>query len=108
MNDHAFTRDNPGGGVRLYDHGSLTMNDSSTITDNRAMVGGGVLLREDSTLTMNDSATITDNAARASPFRAGGGVWVSRDGGTLVGVICAPKRDANVFGNSPDDCHMEP
>jgi hypothetical protein len=52
---------------------------------------------------MNDSATITDNAARWSP---GGGVWVSSDGGTLVGVVCAPKRDANVFGNSPDDCHQ--
>jgi hypothetical protein len=61
------------------------------------MVGGRAVL------TMNDSATITRNTAFANVRPRGGGV---RDGGgRLVGVICGPNANANVFDNSPVDCY---
>ena len=47
---------------------------------------------------MRDSATITQNIADS----AGGGVYSYR--GDLVGVICAPNANANVFDNSLNDC----
>ena len=37
----------------------------------------------------------------------GGGVY-NASGGTLVGVNCAPHTYANVYGNTPDDCYIEP
>jgi hypothetical protein len=107
MNDRGSIRDNDrGGGVRLIRQASLTMNDSTTIAGNGAGGGGGgVKVREGSALAMNGSATITDNTADLGypsvDFRGGG---VYSDGGSLVGVICAPKANANVFGNRPDDC----
>jgi hypothetical protein len=109
MNDRSSIRGHRhGGGVRLYD-ASLTMNDSSIIKGNRALMeGGAVAMDEGSALTMNDSATITANAAdlgSSSHDFHGGGVYSYR-GGTLVGVTCGP--GGNVYGNTPDDCYIEP
>jgi hypothetical protein len=127
MNDHSVISDNGGGiraddgtvvlnesssirgnatsgGIRLFGASSLTMNDSSTITGNASgRDGGGVELGSGSLLTMNDSATITGNRAGIT-FHNNHGGGVSSYGGRVVGVICAPKANANVYDNNPDDC----
>jgi hypothetical protein len=97
MNGHSSIRGTAlGGGVRLREDSALTMNGSSTIAGNHSTNNaGGVWVHDGSTLTMNDAATITRNTG-------GAGIYVY--GGTLVGVICAPKANANVFDNTPDDC----
>ena len=107
MNGHSSIRGNPlGSGVRMDHHAALTMNDSATITRNTAgNSGGGVQMYDHSALTMNDSSTITRNTAGTVFERQeGGGIYVSRGGGRATGVICAPMANANVYGNSPDDC----
>jgi hypothetical protein len=107
MNGHSSIRGNPlGSGVRMDHRSALTMNDSASITRNTAgNSGGGVRMYDHSALTMNDSSTITRNTAGTVFERQdGGGIYVSRGGGRATGVICAPMANANVYGNSPDDC----
>jgi hypothetical protein len=54
-------------------------------------------------LTMNDGSSIHDNRAR----EAGGGVWIgTQEPPVLTGVTCGP--GGNVYGNTPDDCYIEP
>ena len=96
---------NKGGGVYLSGGGSLTLNDSSTISGNSVSdAGGGVYLatfdgsgQVRASLTLNDSSTISGNAAAR-----GGGVWFSPHTATLTGVTCGP--GGNVHANTPDDC----
>jgi len=133
LNDASSIRDNvatrAGGGI--YDAWSpnpeddyrsvITLNDSSSITGNRAEAAdsccgpgcgkirsraGGVWLSRSGTLTMNGSSVISDNSATCGA----GGLYSNantRDAGTLVGVSCAPQSYANVYGNTPDDCYFE-
>ena len=108
MNDRSSIRGNGSGGGGVGNSGILTMNDQSSIRDNTSKdIGGGVL--NSGWLTMNDASTISGNTARGGGLapreHAGGGlyVWGGSDE-VLVGVICAPNPDANVFGNTPDDC----
>jgi hypothetical protein len=102
------------GGVRL-EMGRFTMNDTSSISGNTSWQGGGVSL-EGGRFTMNDASSITGNEAAEigdpDPYGeigdGGGGGGVSHSRGTLKGVICAPEAGANVYGNTPDDCHIGP
>ena len=116
MNDSSAIRDNTaewgGGGISnhrgVVGAGAVTMNDTSSIHGNRGVVGGGVSNEGFGSLTMNDSSSIHDNRAVAADGTPGqgGGIWYgssSRD--DFVGVTCGP--GGNVYGNTPDDCHVE-
>jgi len=95
------TSTNNAGGVANY-MGTLVMNDASRISGNTATrLGGGVSV-QGGTLVMNDASQISGNAVTDG---RGGGVY--RLGGTLRGVVCAPRHGANVTGNDPDECHTE-
>jgi nitrous oxidase accessory protein NosD len=86
-----------GGGLANGMGATLTLNGSSSVRGNGATIaGGGVYNDEGGTVTLNDRGSIHDNRADK-----GGGVL---NAGTLDGAVCAPKGDANVFDNSPDDC----
>jgi hypothetical protein len=93
-----------GGGVT--NGGRLVLNDSSSISGNLVerqglpTFGGGVYMNSSASLTMTGSATITGNAAGQ-----GGGVY-AESGSLLNGVVCGP--GGNVYGNTPDDCYVEP
>ena len=107
-----------GGGV--HNSGSLTLNGSASIHDNfvwggcsygppphDGARGGGVY--NSGSLTMTGSSHIYDNEAMTSRngVQALGGGLYNAGGGTLSGVNCAPHTYANVYGNTPDDCHIE-
>ena len=95
------TSTNNAGGVANY-MGTLVMNDASRISRNTATrLGGGVSV-QGGTLVMNDASRISGNTVTEG---RGGGVF--RLGATLRGVVCAPRRGANVIGNDPDECHTE-
>ena len=93
-------------GAGVLNLGSLTLNDGATIRDNSAGGrGGGVAmyrgtLSPSPTFTMTGSSAITGNTAGQ-----GGGIYAA-SGTTLVGVTCGP--GGNVYGNTPDDCYVEP
>ena len=87
-----------GGGV-ANDGGTLAMGGSNSVNDNYARLAGGVLNYAGSTLTMQGSSTIHDNGAADA-----GGLG---NAGMLVGVKCGPGSQANVFGNTPDDCRLD-
>lgn len=77
---------------------TLTMNDASSIAGNSAPDdGGGGVFNLGGTVRMLGTSSIQGNAAA----RGGG---IHSDGGTEVGIVCAPAPDANVHDNSPDDC----
>jgi hypothetical protein len=117
--DSLFCATGAGGGVR--NTGSLRLNDSASIHDNGVSGGcgprrpppadrarGGGVYNEGS-LTMAGASSIHSNAVASTVDGAaglGGGLYKA-SGGTLVGVICAPNPDANVHGNTPDDCYFE-
>jgi hypothetical protein len=93
----------PGGGV--INRGTLTMNHASSIHGNSTVSvvagtgqGGGVY--NAGHMTMTGSSIITENRAGL-----GGGLY-NVSGGTLNGVVCGP--GGNVYGNTPDDCFIEP
>jgi predicted outer membrane repeat protein len=89
--------DGDGGGV--YSEGdTVAMFGSSTIARNSARSGGGVLAQ--SRLEMSPTSSITDNTARID----GGGLKGVSLFFVPVGVVCAPAPNANVYGNSPDQC----
>ena len=104
----------PTAGAGVTNTGTVVMNDSSTISGNtlhdssNGSYGGGVhMVRDPSrpeppSLTMTGSSTISGNKAG----KTGGGVYADA-GSVLVGVYCAPQTLANVYGNTPDDCHIE-
>ena len=115
MNDSSAIRDNTaewgGGGISNHNGvvavGALTMNDASSIHDNRGVVGGGVSNLSGGSLTMNDSSSIHDNLAVVADGTPGqGGGICSWSGDHVVGVTCGP--GGNVYGNTPDDCYLEP
>ena len=59
---------------------------------------------------MNGNSHISANEAGPGGngvLGQGGGLY-NASGGTLVGVNCAPHTYANVYGNTPDDCYVEP
>jgi peptidoglycan/xylan/chitin deacetylase (PgdA/CDA1 family) len=114
-----------GAGVYNADGATLLLQGSSAIRRNTASQAGGGVLNA-GTLVMADSASVTRNVVRdegretqdiergTDPFDVsnplldgypaggtGGGIV---DLGTIVGVVCAPAVDANIRGNSPDDC----
>ena len=105
----------PIGGAGVFNSGTLVLNDSSSIRGNSVSAwragsyGGGVYmvrdvsLPEPPSLTMTGSSTINGNAAGGP----GGGVYAGA-GSVLTGVSCAPQTLANVYGNTPDDCYLEP
>ena len=93
-------------GAGVANKGSLTLNDSSSITGNSAAESGaGVYLWEGTgaSLTMTGSSTISGNTTG----KTGGGIYAGA-GSTLIGVSCGPQTLANVYGNTPDDCYLEP
>jgi hypothetical protein len=93
-------------GAGVSNKGSLTLNDASSITGNSAADNGaGVYLWEGTgaSLTMTGSSTVSGN----STGKTGGGVYAGA-GSILTGVSCGPQTYANVYGNSPDDCYIEP
>jgi hypothetical protein len=100
-----------GGGV--VNMGAVTLNGYSSIRGNSLppdtgvlvgpSLGGGIWNGDLATsLAMRDASSITGNSAGV-----GGGVW-SHDASVLDGVVCAPDVGANVHGNSPDQCAVEP
>ena len=105
----------PAVGAGVTNTGTVVMNDSSTISGNtlhdsrNGSYGGGVHMMRDPSLpeppslTMTGSATISGNSASDK----GGGICASADS-ILSGVNCGPQTLANVYGNTPDDCHVEP
>lgn len=111
MNERSAIRDNTtkdGGGL-LVVGGHLTLNGSSSISGNTASDrAGGVYLYQteghDPVLTMTGASAISGNTANS---RGGGGVWHNPLHATLVGVSCGPQTYANVYANTPDDCHAE-
>jgi len=89
-----------GGGVENL--GTLVMTDSSRISGNRANYGGGGVANGGGTIVMRGDSQISGNSV---PLVAPIGGGIETDGNSsLKGVVCAPKREANVFGNDPDDC----
>ena len=82
------------------------MNDSSTVTENRGAEAGGVMVGKGSILTMHDSATITRNTAyaRLPSGELGGGIYAITAAASSASSA-RPKANANVYDNSPDDCH---
>ena len=78
------------GGVENNIGGSVTMTGSSTIRDNH--------------LGVPTHRVVAASLAPNPPHPAG----LDSRGGTLLGVSCAPQTDANVYGNTPDDCYFEP
>jgi hypothetical protein len=80
----------------IYNMGALTLNDAARVSRN---TNWGVLQRMGGSLTMNGTSRITANHGLG---KRGGGVHE----GTMTGVTCGP--DGNVFGNTPDDCYIEP
>jgi hypothetical protein len=108
---------NRGGGVwnngyGVINYGTLNLEGSSRVQGNSGGVrniGGSV--------TMTGSSTIRDNHLECPPTGSGCIVWglnpphpagLDSRGGTLIGVNCAPHTYANVYGNTPDDCYIEP
>ena len=79
--------------------GVLTMAADASVSDNSAEVGGGVYSGGD--IIMAATSTVTGNTATAY---AGG---IDHSDGSRSGVVCYPDPSANVFGNSPDDCHLD-
>jgi hypothetical protein len=104
MNDSSSVTGNRDGGATVYASSVFTMNDSSTVSHNRAHVGVGGVNTWDSVLIMNDSSTIARNITDPTRSRWPGGL--DSEGDRLIGVICGPKANANVFDNSPDDCRI--
>ena len=115
MNDTSSIRDNEGdvsgdggsGGVQNL--GTFTMRDSSSISGNTALCSQSGVTVRGGTFTMTGDSVITANVAQ---YLAGwcewtGGAGIYHQGGTLVGVSCAPQTYANVYGNTPDDCYIE-
>jgi hypothetical protein len=116
MNDTSTISHNEaveGGGVFNY-HGALVMNGASSIVGNRVgnryggvgwlrPDGGGVYLDSGSRLLMTGSSVIRDNESQ----RRGGGIVSLAAPEDIVGVRCTPATDANVYGNSPDDCVLD-
>ncbi len=99
------TTSSEGGGVHIDGAGSLTMGGSTSISGNIGdNYGGGVWIRH-GTLTMTGESSITGNTATDFNPR-GGGLYA--DDATLVGVVCQPEKDANVYGNVPEDCYIWP
>jgi peptidoglycan/xylan/chitin deacetylase (PgdA/CDA1 family) len=87
-----------GAGVYNASASTLTLNGTTSIRDNEATaLGGGVI--NAGLLVLNDSSSITRNTAPG----VGGGIYLF-DAGAVDGVGCAPEDDANVRGNTPDDC----
>jgi nitrous oxidase accessory protein NosD len=88
-------------GAGVVNVGTLVLRDQAVITSNSVIgVGGnGGGVRNTGLLVMRDQATITGNDAGNAG--SGGGVM---NAGSFDGVTCAPGADANVFGNTPDDC----
>jgi hypothetical protein len=117
--DSLFCATGAGGGVR--NTGSLRLNDSASIHDNGVSGGcgprrpppadrarGGGVYNEGS-LTMTGASSIHSNAVAWTVDGAaglGGGLY-NASGGTLTGVNCAQETGANVYANTPDDCHFE-
>jgi hypothetical protein len=76
-----------GGGV-YNDGGTLTLNGSTFITDNRADNGGGIYTKG-GTVTLNDTSSITNN--RANSFDGGG---ITTSGGAVT-----PNDSGSISGN---------
>jgi hypothetical protein len=111
MNDASSISGNPMGG--LINDGIVRMSDDSSIHDNSNYCEGGGVLMWGGRLRMTGSSSITANAVidhgtddawQCDYGVRGGGIYRSK--GTLVGVTCGP--GGNVYGNSPDDCYIEP
>jgi hypothetical protein len=95
------------------------MHDQSSIHDNSAGggwfmargTGGGVYNASGGTVSMHDASGIHDHSVIGGPVGdappTGGGLYAA-SGGILNGVYCAPHSYANVYGNTPDECHIEP
>jgi hypothetical protein len=106
LNDEATISDNTApccGGVDTSGKGTVTMRDSSSIRGNRAESGpgGGISVRG-GTFKMSGTSSISGNTA----LQSGGGLVRTR--GTLTGVSCGPGTYANIYGNSPNDCFLDP
>jgi predicted outer membrane repeat protein len=93
-------------GAGVLNMGSLTLNDGATIRDNSAGGRGGGVAMYRGTSSPSPTFTMTGSMAMIGNTAGQGGVIYAASGTTLVGVICGP--GGNVYGNTPDDCYVEP
>ena len=91
---------------RVLNLGSLTLNDGATIRDNSAGGRGGGVAMYRGTLSPSPTFTMTGSSAITGNTAGQGGGICAASGTTLVGVTCGP--GGNVYGNTPDDCYVEP
>jgi hypothetical protein len=110
MNDRSSIRGNGNeyaiaGGVFSFEGATLVMNDRSSIRGNRGEAGG-VYSDFMTTLRLSGSSVIRDNHSSWEPPMAPGGIYAD-DTSTVLGVRCAPRRNANVFDNTPNECEIE-
>ena len=89
-------------GVRNF-NGVVTLNDASSISGHRNGAWSFGVYLDSGTLTMTGSSVIRDNHRRQGSTGIGGGILAGPNV-SLVGVICAPLENANVYGNTPTDC----
>ena len=84
-------------------NGTLRMNDASSITGHQNGAWSFGVYLDDGTLKMTGSSVIRDNHRRRGSRGYGGGITAGPNV-SLVGVICAPLKNANIYGNTPTDC----
>ena len=70
---------NLGGGVFVYQPGSIFNMSNGTIIGNVSRLGGGVSVQAQAVFNMSGNALIEDNTARAN----GGGIHIAQQGGTF-------------------------
>ena len=99
MNDSSSVRGNEAtqegegvGGGFFFNEGTVTLNDSSSVSRNSAELGGG-LWTSFGTITMNDSSSVTENQAADG----GGGIWSGSQG------TVALNDSSSVRGNNAVD-----
>jgi hypothetical protein len=106
MNDSSSVRGNEAmqqegegvGGGFFFNEGTVTLNDSSSVSRNSAELGGG-LWTSFGTITMNDSSSVTENQAADG----GGGIWsgshstVALNDSSSVRGNTAGDGEANLF-----------
>jgi hypothetical protein len=88
-----------GGGITNY--ATLILNGSSRVAGNTARThGGGIVNHASATVTLNDSSSITENRADSDDdlYGFGGGIYCS--GGTVAGAVDGVNVNDNYVGSA--------
>jgi hypothetical protein len=104
LNDSSSVSNNKaeyGGGIYNARSGSVTLNDSSSVSNNKAEYGGGIYNARSGSVTLNDSSSVRQNEVTAMDH--GGGIY-NFEGATLL--FGSPF--ATVTENTPEDIFNEP